>query len=135
MDFRLISATSQSSCPSSPACLAQRPSSSTSPSSVSCWWVEPYWRPRPSSGWSPCKGTRSLLLLSFTISVVFLQYLKLNQISLRCEMRQQSHKKWHEDVRQCLLGLETKVSECAAEQVTSYEKCVAQQNAARVGLI
>lgn len=55
-------------------------------------------------------------------------------MSLRCEMRKQSHKECHEDVRHCLLGLETKVAECAAEQVTSYEKCVAQQNTARVGL-
>lgn len=139
MDFRLISATSQSSCPSSPACLAQRPSSSTSPSSVSCWRGEPYWRPRPSSGWSPCKGKRGSYVYecvgAVIIPVVSLQCLKVNRISLRCEMRQQSHKKCHEDVRQCLLGLETKVSECAAEQVTSYEKCVGQQNAARVGLI
>lgn len=50
-------------------------------------------------------------------------------------MRQQSHKECHENVRQCLLGLEAKVSECAAEQVTSYEKCVGQENTARVGLI
>lgn len=55
-------------------------------------------------------------------------------MSLRCEMGKQSHKQCHEDVRRCLLGLETKVAECAAEQVTSYEKCVAQQNTARVGL-
>lgn len=57
------------------------------------------------------------------------------QISHRCERRQQSHKKCHEDLRQCLLGLETRVAECAAEQVTSYDKCVAQQNTAKVGLI
>lgn len=139
MDFRLISATSQSSCPSSPACLAQRPSSSTSPSSVSCWWGEPCWRPRPSSGWSPCKGTVGSYVYrcirAVIISAVSLQYLKVNGISLRCEMRQHSHKKCHEDVRQCLLGLETKVSECAAEQVTLYEKCAGQQNTGRVGLI
>lgn len=49
-------------------------------------------------------------------------------------MRKQSHKQCHEDVRQSLLGLETKVTECAAERVTSYEKCVAQQNTTRVGL-
>lgn len=55
-------------------------------------------------------------------------------MSLRCEMGKQSHKQCHEDVRRCLLGLETKVAECAAEQVTSHEKCVAQQNTARVGL-
>lgn len=55
-------------------------------------------------------------------------------ISLRCEMRKQSHKECHEDVRHCLLGLETKVAVCATEQVTSYEKSVAQQNTARVSL-
>lgn len=50
-------------------------------------------------------------------------------------MRQQSHKKCHEDIRQRLSGLETKVSECAAEQVTSYDKCVAQQKTAKVGMM
>lgn len=49
-------------------------------------------------------------------------------------MRKQSHKECHEDVRHCLLGLETKVVVCAAEQVTSYEKSVGQQNTARVSL-
>lgn len=48
-------------------------------------------------------------------------------------MRQQSHRKCHEDIRQRLSGLEAKLSECAAEQVTSYGKCVAQQKGAKVG--
>ncbi|XP_054871829.1 nesprin-2 isoform X5 [Amphiprion ocellaris] len=45
----------------------------------------------------------------------------------RCEIRQQSHKKCHEDIRQHLSGFEARLSECAAEQVGSYDKCVAQQ--------
>ncbi|XP_035851599.1 nesprin-2 [Sander lucioperca] len=48
----------------------------------------------------------------------------------RCEIRQQSHRKCHEDIRQRLSGFEAKLSECAAEQVTSYDKCVAQQKGA-----
>ncbi|KAK5852700.1 hypothetical protein PBY51_006550 [Eleginops maclovinus] len=47
-----------------------------------------------------------------------------------CETRQQSHRKCHEDVRQRLSGSEAKLSQCAAEQVTSYDKCVVQQKAA-----
>ncbi|XP_059211817.1 nesprin-1 [Centropristis striata] len=50
----------------------------------------------------------------------------------RCKMSQQSHRKCHEDIRQRLSGLEAKLSECAAEQVTSYGKCVAQQNGAKL---
>ncbi|XP_037606336.1 nesprin-2-like isoform X2 [Sebastes umbrosus] len=50
----------------------------------------------------------------------------------RCVMRQQSHRKCHEDIRQRLSGLEAKLSECAAEQVTSYGKCVAQQKGAKL---
>ncbi|XP_044023969.1 nesprin-2 isoform X2 [Siniperca chuatsi] len=50
----------------------------------------------------------------------------------RCEIRQQSHRKCHEDIRQHLSGLEAKLSECAAEQVTSYDKCVAQQKRAKL---
>ncbi|XP_035534355.1 nesprin-2 isoform X4 [Morone saxatilis] len=48
----------------------------------------------------------------------------------RCEIRKQSHRKCHEDVRQRLSGFEAKLSECTAEQVTSYDKCVAQQKRA-----
>ncbi|KAM4521617.1 nesprin-2a isoform 3-T4 [Odontesthes bonariensis] len=50
----------------------------------------------------------------------------------RCEIRQQSHRKCHEDVRQLLSELEDRLSECTAEQVTSYDKCVAQQRRAKV---
>ncbi|XP_068564553.1 nesprin-2a [Cebidichthys violaceus] len=48
----------------------------------------------------------------------------------RCEVRQQSHRKCHEDIRQRLSGFEAKLSECATEQVTSFDKCIAQQNRA-----
>ncbi|XP_041832728.1 nesprin-2-like [Melanotaenia boesemani] len=50
----------------------------------------------------------------------------------RCEIRQQSHRKCHESIRQLLSELETRLSECAAEQVTSYDKCVAQQRRAKL---
>uniref|UniRef100_UPI0037E98A37 nesprin-2a n=1 Tax=Semicossyphus pulcher TaxID=241346 RepID=UPI0037E98A37 len=50
----------------------------------------------------------------------------------RCEARQQSHRKCHEDLRQRLSGLEANLPECAAEQVTSYDKCVAQQKRAKL---
>ncbi|KAM8832006.1 nesprin-2a isoform 3-T3 [Spinachia spinachia] len=48
----------------------------------------------------------------------------------RCEIRQQSHRKCHKDIRQRLSGLEIKLSECATEQVTSSDKSVAQQKRA-----
>ncbi|XP_068433248.1 nesprin-2a [Clinocottus analis] len=48
----------------------------------------------------------------------------------RCEVRQQSHRKCHEDIRQRLSGLEVQLSECATEQVTSFDKCIAQQKRA-----
>lgn len=54
--------------------------------------------------------------------------------SYRCETRQQSHRKCHEDICQRLSGLEAKLSECAAEQVTSYVKCLSQQKRAKVSL-
>ncbi|AWP20311.1 putative nesprin-2-like [Scophthalmus maximus] len=50
----------------------------------------------------------------------------------RCAVRQQSHRSCHEDVRQRLSGFEARLSECAAVQVTSYDKCVAQQKRARL---
>lgn len=55
------------------------------------------------------------------------------QISHRCEIRQQSHRSCHEDIWQLLSGYGAKISDCAAEQVTSYEKCVAQHKRATVG--
>lgn len=48
-------------------------------------------------------------------------------------MRQQGHKKCHEDLGRLLSGLQTKLSECTAEKSTSYEKCAAQQETAKVG--
>ncbi|XP_078030046.1 nesprin-2a isoform X4 [Epinephelus lanceolatus] len=50
----------------------------------------------------------------------------------RCEISGPSHRKCHEDIRQRLSGLETKLSDCAAVQVTSYDKCVAQQKRAKL---
>ncbi|XP_044232894.1 nesprin-2-like isoform X4 [Thunnus albacares] len=44
----------------------------------------------------------------------------------RCEKRQKSHRSCHEDIRQRLSGFGAKISDCAAVQVTSYDKCVAQ---------
>ncbi|XP_071323734.1 nesprin-2a isoform X2 [Trachinotus anak] len=47
-----------------------------------------------------------------------------------CAVRQQSHRSCHEDIRQRLSVCEAGLSECAAAQVTSYDKCVAQQKRA-----
>lgn len=47
-------------------------------------------------------------------------------------MRQQGHKKSHEDLGRLLSGLQTKLSECSAGNATSYEKCIAQQETAEV---
>lgn len=47
-------------------------------------------------------------------------------------MRQQGHKKSHEDLGQLLWGLQTKLSECTAEKSTSCETCAAQQETAQV---
>ncbi|XP_022621783.1 nesprin-1-like [Seriola dumerili] len=47
-----------------------------------------------------------------------------------CAARQQSHRSCHEDVRQRLSRSEAGLSECAAAQITSYDKCVAQQKRA-----
>ncbi|XP_062415634.1 nesprin-2-like isoform X4 [Pungitius pungitius] len=50
----------------------------------------------------------------------------------RCEVRQQSHRKCHEDIRQRLSGFEIKLSECATERVTSSDEAAAQQKRATV---
>lgn len=50
----------------------------------------------------------------------------------RCAVRQQSHRSCHEDIQNRLSGFEVRLSECAAAQVTSYDKCVAQQQRAMV---
>lgn len=50
----------------------------------------------------------------------------------RCVTGQRSHRKWHENMRQQLSALEIRLAECIAAQVTSYEKCVAQQKEATV---
>ncbi|XP_069371611.1 nesprin-2a isoform X5 [Paralichthys olivaceus] len=48
----------------------------------------------------------------------------------RCAVRQQSHGICHEDIRQHLSGFEARLSDCATVQVTSNDKCVAQQHKA-----
>ncbi|KAM3861499.1 nesprin-2-like [Diretmus argenteus] len=55
--------------------------------------------------------------------------LRLNALQ-RCAKIEHSHRKCHEDVRQLLWKFEAKLSECAAERVTSYDKCVDQQSRA-----
>ncbi|XP_014270043.3 nesprin-2a isoform X9 [Maylandia zebra] len=50
----------------------------------------------------------------------------------RCELRQQSHQKCYKDICQHLSQFEERLSECAAEHVTSYDKCVAQQRRAQL---
>ncbi|XP_056219440.1 nesprin-2-like [Seriola aureovittata] len=47
-----------------------------------------------------------------------------------CAARQQSHRSCHEDVRHRLSRSEAGLSECAAAQIMSYDKCVAQQKRA-----
>lgn len=53
----------------------------------------------------------------------------------RCEVGQQSHRKCHEDLRQHLSRLEARLSKCAGEQVASFDKCITQQEQAKVGLV
>uniref|UniRef100_A0AAQ6IQR6 KASH domain-containing protein n=1 Tax=Anabas testudineus TaxID=64144 RepID=A0AAQ6IQR6_ANATE len=48
----------------------------------------------------------------------------------RCAVRQQSHRSCHEDIQQRLSGFEARLSEYAAAHVTSYDKCVVQQQRA-----
>lgn len=50
----------------------------------------------------------------------------------RCAERQQRHRCFHEDVLKSFSVFEDKLSECAAEHVTSHDKCVAQQERATV---
>ncbi|KAK2855974.1 hypothetical protein Q5P01_004709 [Channa striata] len=45
----------------------------------------------------------------------------------RCAVQQQSYRSRHEEIQQHLSEFETRVSECAVAQVTSYDKCVAQR--------
>ncbi|XP_043962311.1 nesprin-2 isoform X2 [Gambusia affinis] len=45
----------------------------------------------------------------------------------RCEIRQRTHRKWHEDIKQEVLQFEAKLSGCASEKVTSYDECIDQQ--------
>lgn len=47
-------------------------------------------------------------------------------------MRQRGHEECHEDLARLLAGLQTKLSERAAENSTSSEECAAQQEAAKV---
>lgn len=60
--------------------------------------------------------------------------LKHLKLSHRCEIKQQSHRKCHEDICQRLSWLEDELLECSAEQVTSSGKCDSQQKRAKVGL-
>ncbi|KAM4713181.1 nesprin-2a [Anableps anableps] len=50
----------------------------------------------------------------------------------RCEIRQKTHRKWHEDIKQEVLQFEAKLSEYASEKVTSYEECINQQKSVKV---
>ncbi|XP_029965420.1 nesprin-2-like isoform X2 [Salarias fasciatus] len=58
-------------------------------------------------------------------------HLRLESLK-RCEMREQTHRKCHEEVRQHLCGIEARLTDCAGQQVTSYEKCIAQQRQAQL---
>ncbi|XP_054618423.1 nesprin-2 isoform X2 [Dunckerocampus dactyliophorus] len=49
----------------------------------------------------------------------------------RCELRQQSHRVCHLDIQHHLTGFEAQLSECASEEVTSYDKCAAQHKRAK----
>lgn len=53
--------------------------------------------------------------------------------SYRCEIRQRTHRKWHEDIKQEVLQFEAKLSGCASEKVTSYDECIDQQKRVKVG--
>ncbi|XP_071395747.1 LOW QUALITY PROTEIN: nesprin-2-like [Centroberyx affinis] len=50
----------------------------------------------------------------------------------RCAKREHSHRKCHDDIQQLLSRFEARLSDCAAEHVTSYDKCVEQQNRAKL---
>nr|XP_057913540.1 nesprin-2 isoform X2 [Doryrhamphus excisus] len=49
----------------------------------------------------------------------------------RCELRQQSHGACHLDIQYQLTGFEAQLSECASEEVTSYDKCATQHKRAK----
>ncbi|XP_027896962.1 nesprin-2a isoform X6 [Xiphophorus couchianus] len=50
----------------------------------------------------------------------------------RCEIRQTTHRKWHEDIKQKVLQFEAKLSGCASEKVTSYDECIDQKKRVKV---
>ncbi|XP_029351666.1 nesprin-2a isoform X2 [Echeneis naucrates] len=50
----------------------------------------------------------------------------------RCAVREKGHTFSHEDIRQRLSKSEAALSQCAAAQVTSYDKCVAHQKRAKL---
>ncbi|XP_029903714.1 nesprin-2a [Myripristis murdjan] len=50
----------------------------------------------------------------------------------RCAKREHSHRTYHEDMRKLLSRFEARLSECAAEHVTSHEKCIEQQKRAKL---
>ncbi|XP_076023194.1 nesprin-2a [Genypterus blacodes] len=49
-----------------------------------------------------------------------------------CAKKVKGHRNYHEDVRQLLSKCESRLTGCAAEQVTSYDKCLDQQNRAKL---
>ncbi|XP_034018265.1 nesprin-2 isoform X1 [Thalassophryne amazonica] len=53
-------------------------------------------------------------------------HLRLESLQ-RCAKSQQSHMQCHEDIQQRLSRFESRLSECATQQVTSYPKCADQQ--------
>ncbi|XP_037837524.1 nesprin-2 isoform X2 [Kryptolebias marmoratus] len=57
--------------------------------------------------------------------------LRLDRLQ-RCEIRQQSLKQSHEAVRRQVSEFETRLSELAAERVTSYDECITQQQRAKL---
>ncbi|XP_054910388.1 nesprin-2-like [Poeciliopsis prolifica] len=56
--------------------------------------------------------------------------LRVEQLQ-RCEIRQRTHRKWHEDIKQEVLHFEAKLSECASEKVTSFDECIDQQKSVK----
>ncbi|KAM9778675.1 nesprin-2a isoform 1-T4 [Syngnathus typhle] len=54
-------------------------------------------------------------------------HLRLESLQ-RCELRQLSHRVCHQDVQKRLIEFEAKLSTCAAKEVTSYDKRVAQHS-------
>ncbi|KAF7666652.1 hypothetical protein LDENG_00098390 [Lucifuga dentata] len=75
-------------------------------------------------------GILSQLLVGRSI-VEAQAYLRLESLQ-RCAKKEESHRNCHKEIRQLLSKFETRLSECAAEQVTSYDKSVDQQKRAQL---